>query len=120
MYWRTVLRKQRSTSKQMEQLCLYISDMCACSSHGGRVLKVTPTRCVVQDICSWTEDMSQCVRNRFPSAEISVCQNFSSVTGFNVIVQLTPPSYTHMGPMAMFGLLFMCMCMCSYWMFTRL
>lgn len=75
----------------IEDVCRYTSEMCSCSSHGGRICKVGKDTCVLSDIPTWTDEMSACVKNRFPSAAVSVHSAGGSITGFHVLIHLREP-----------------------------
>jgi hypothetical protein len=76
-----------------DAVCAYVHDICGCATHGGRVCRATRETVVVMDIPGWTDEMSACVRHRFPGACISVRAASESLTGFNVIIELPRPSY---------------------------
>ncbi len=46
--------------------------------------------CMVVDCSQWRDDMTACVKARFPDAEISVVSSNSSLSGFCVAIRLRP------------------------------
>lgn len=66
----------------------YVSELCACSSHGGRVVQIDADRYMVQDVPSWTDGMTQCVKNRYPLVEVSVYESKDSLSGFNIVLRV--------------------------------
>lgn len=49
--------------------------------------------CVLVDLSQWKDEMSICVKSRFPDAEIRVVHSSSSLTGFCVVMKLPTSSY---------------------------
>lgn len=102
-------------SQNVEQLMRYVSELCACASHGGRVLKVDDRTCVVADVASWSDEMTGCVKARFPSTSVSVHHTPQSLTGFNIKFTLYPVSGAHVNGMTIFVLI---LCAVGYAWFT--
>lgn len=65
----------------------YVERLCG-GVDGCRVMVGEGRRVVVADAPSWTDDMSQCVKGRFPGSNLSVFQCSSSITGFSVVIEL--------------------------------
>lgn len=72
----------------------YVTQMCACSVHGGRMHRIGPETCVLADVGSWTDDMTSCVKARFPNVSVSVFQSNKSLSGFHVTFTLHPVAYS--------------------------
>lgn len=78
-----------STSKPAD-VAAYVDRLCGGMS-GCRVMMAGESRkVVVADAPTWTDDMSQCIKGRFPGIQISVCQCNSSMSGFSVVIDLPP------------------------------
>ena len=67
-------------------LCGFVHDICCCSKRGGRVYRLADHGCIVSDIPEWTDDMTLCLKSRFPAATVSVRGATDSITGFNVMI----------------------------------
>lgn len=76
---------------EIDDICTFVHEMCECSTRGGRVFRVNDQTCVVSDIPSWTDEMTDFLRCRFHTAEVSVHSASGSLTGFNVVVELPAP-----------------------------
>ena len=76
--------------------------MCACASHGGRTLIIDDSRCVLADVNAWTDDMTMCVKTRFPSVSVSIHHTNQSLSGFQVLFDLHEPPYSNTGGICMF------------------
>jgi hypothetical protein len=101
--------------KQLDELCVYLHEICGCSTHGGRILKSEQDdSAIVMDVPGWTHEMSACVQNRFPSACISIYSASDSLTGFNVIVKVPSPPYVSVTGGALF-LAIMTLCGAIWW-----
>lgn len=66
----------------------YVMELCACKRHGGRMVHMRDGRVALLDSDSWTEEMSSCVKARFPGCGISVHCSEQSVTGFQVVFEM--------------------------------
>lgn len=62
----------------------YISRLCECEIKGGRVVETQAGKVSVYDIDKWEEEMSHCVRARFPGTSISYVECKASRSGFRV------------------------------------
>lgn len=67
-------------------LAAYVDKLCGCAARGGRVVVGDDGRVVVADVATWTDDMSECVKGRFPGAGISINECRSSLSGFSVVI----------------------------------
>lgn len=65
----------------------YVERLCGVVAHGGRVMFGESGRVVVADVAQWTDDMSQCVKARFPGTQVSVYHCSSSISGFSVVIE---------------------------------
>jgi hypothetical protein len=79
-----------NTSKPAD-VAVYVDRLCGGMS-GCRVMVGENRKVVVADAPTWTDDMSQCIKGRFPGAQISVCQCNSSMSGFSVVIDLPAAS----------------------------
>jgi hypothetical protein len=68
----------------------YVYQLCACDTHGGRIVVLGNDACVVYDIPQWTDAMVRCVLNRFPETSFTVSYTANSLTGFQVLLTLAP------------------------------
>ena len=108
-------------ARAVENLSRYVQQMCGCGSHGGRVHVVpNPERCIVSDVPAWTDEMTLCVKTRFPNASVSVHQTHQSLSGFNVIIALQPAAYAYAWHMASFAGILAFVCYVWYVAYTRL
>lgn len=62
--------------------------LCGCTLHGGRVVQLGDDVCVLYDVGKWSDAMSKCVVNRYPSVNITVSHSPNSLTGFQVLFVL--------------------------------
>lgn len=95
-------RRGQAPSRLTDELCAYIHEICACSSHGGRVCgavgdeldrhrggaEAAAASAVVMDVSDWTDEMTTCVKARFPGADVSVHSSSGSLAGFSVLVSV--------------------------------
>ena len=65
----------------------YVDRLCG-GVDNCRVMVGDAGRVVVADAPTWTDDMSQCVKGRFPGVTLSICQCNSSMSGFSVVIEL--------------------------------
>lgn len=81
-----------SSSKRQDAKALgeYVHRLCACDTHGGRIMPKGKYVCVAMDVPCWTEDMTHCVKMRFPSTTIAVQECSHSLTGFRVVLSIQP------------------------------
>lgn len=107
-------RLSSNYSQDIRSVSEYVNKMCGCDTHGGRVFIVSDTRCIISDIPLWTDEMSQCIKGRFPSAEVSIFQCNQSLTGFNIVVVLHPPAYANLVSAMLFLLFFIVLC--TFWL----
>jgi hypothetical protein len=61
---------------------------CFVHEHGtaGRVQRADDNQCVLYDMVVWSDDMAQCVKDRFVGCHINVQHTTSSITGFAVVI----------------------------------
>jgi hypothetical protein len=89
---------------QCKQLRDYVFEMCGCGMHGGRAVCIGLDKCILYDIPQWTDSMSRCVKNRFPSVDITVSYASSSLTGFQVLFVLASVEGSYLMSFAVFAI----------------
>ena len=64
----------------------------ACGSSSGAVeQRYVFDTCYVVDLCQWKDDMTVCVKSRFPEADVKIVHSTTSLTGFCVVIKIPPP-----------------------------
>ena len=71
----------------MYELIKNIQNMCHMKTRGGRCITFGGDSVYVYDVAVWTNDMTYQVQKRFPACEIHIKQDFSSLSGFIVVIQ---------------------------------
>jgi len=63
----------------------------------GRIYKVDHRQCIISDLTTWSEEMGDCMRGRFPACQITIQHTTASMTGFVVVVILDRPRAATVG-----------------------
>lgn len=65
----------------------YVDRLCGCKINGSRVVQSDKHQVAVYDLLEWSEDMTQCVKTKYPGARVSMFHSSSSLTGFIVVIE---------------------------------
>jgi hypothetical protein len=82
--------------------------ICGATSSDGdavtaRIYQVDHRQCIISDVSIWTENMEDCVRNRFPTCQITIQSATSSLTGFVIMIVMDRPRAARMGTAMLFA-----------------
>jgi hypothetical protein len=100
------------------QLCDYVFSLCGSGARGGRAVVVSKDTCLLYDISQWTDGMTRCVKNRYPSVDVTVSHSCNSLTGFQIVFVLAPIDCNYVSSFATFAFVVLTSIPLLYTLFT--
>jgi len=116
LHHQVVLLKSAPAVHALDAMQAFVGEVCQSETSGARIV-VSKTGCVVLDVQCWTDEMSECIRERFGPCTISIVQSQSSASGFCVVIQLEggPPGFVSQACPVVASVLLLVASACVLW-----